>query len=108
MTLAIYTKCQHCHLFVEENYPPDVANGAAPYVHLHRGDDYDEVIDGSHEAEPSNQAYTLNYWRTQGPMEMRLRFVYADIEKMYDMSMNQHAGWNQAIDKALAHLDTLR
>jgi hypothetical protein len=111
MSKALYTKCQRCHLFVEANYPPDVDAGAAPYVHLTRGDAHDEVIDGSHEAEPSEQTYSLDYWRTQGPMEMRLRFVYADIEKRHAAISVQSIfdnGVRMGLQEALDMLDTLR
>ena len=73
--VAMYTKCTECHLFVEEN---DVDGpNIAPYVHLSRGDEADEAIEATHDATPSDQTETLDYWRVNGPAEMRARFVNA-------------------------------
>ncbi len=69
---SLYEKCRDCHLFVEPNEAS--GEGIAPYVHLHRGDEADEALDGSHEPEPSGMIATLTAWQTYGPPEMRERF----------------------------------
>lgn len=76
----MYTKCAHCHLFVEENYSAYSSDGTvhteyAAYVHLHRGDAADEELDGTHDAEPSGESHPLDYWRVHGPDAMRARFT---------------------------------
>ena len=70
-----YEKCKHCHLFIEDNYVADEDEGLAPFVHLHRGDEADEALDATHEAEPSGEIHTLDYWREHGPEAMRARFT---------------------------------
>ena len=68
----LYRKCASCHLFVAENHAsgPDLA----AWLHLHRGDDADE-LDESHPAEPGSPALPLAYWRRYGPPAMRARFT---------------------------------
>lgn len=71
-----YEKCAHCHLFVEPN---DVeGEGFAEYVHLTRGDEADELIESTHEAQPSGEIHTLEWWKEWGPAEMVVRFTEAD------------------------------
>lgn len=69
-------KCADCHLFVEPNQA--TGNDIAPYVHLHRGDEADDAIDGSHEAKPSGMKATISTWRAFGPAAMRARFTPAE------------------------------
>jgi len=70
--LPDYEKCATCHLFVVLN---DVEGpNIAEYVHLHRGDTADEALDETHEATPSGQIHSLDYWRQHGPAAMRERF----------------------------------
>lgn len=71
---VLYQKCRDCHLFVEPN-DVDVEDGIAPYVHLHRGDDADEAIEESHQAQPSGLLATLDVWKQFGPPAMRVRFT---------------------------------
>lgn len=75
-------KCKHCHLFIEENasltgMTPEAAREfrVAEFLHLYRGDDADEKIEGTHDAEPSGMIATLSVWREFGPLEMRMRFT---------------------------------
>jgi hypothetical protein len=68
-------KCKHCHLFIEPNeYDPEYPD-LARYIHLTRGDDADEEIDGDHNAEPSGEIHTIDWWLDNGPTMMRLRFI---------------------------------
>jgi len=73
----LYEKCLHCHLFVEPNYSwaAGAAEGLAPYVHSHRGDDMDERLDADHEPAPSGRKANLLTWKTYGPLAMRERFT---------------------------------
>jgi hypothetical protein len=68
-------KCAHCHLFVESNDAVSVEQGFAEYIHLSRGDEADEAIEGTHEAKPSGLIATLDTWKQFGPLEMRKRFT---------------------------------
>lgn len=69
-------KCAHCHLFVEEQDEEDIADGAARFIHLHRGDDADEALDETHEAEPEpGPGAPLTWWKLFGPAQMRARFI---------------------------------
>lgn len=70
--VVLYERCKHCHLFVERNEVD--GQGIAAFVHLHRGDEADEALDDSHEAEPSGELATLSVWRRYGPALMRARF----------------------------------
>lgn len=71
----LYEKCQHCHLFIEENHvEPGNPHGLALYIHLHRGDEADEAIIETHDAEPSGQIATIEAWKQFGPVEMLKRF----------------------------------
>lgn len=79
---SLYRKCAHCQLFVEEQDPEDVAQARldgvpiAPYVHNHRGDEPDERLDESHEAEPEpGPGAPLTWWKAWGPPAMRARFI---------------------------------
>ena len=67
-------KCAHCHLFIEPNDVED-ADGIAPYVHLTRGDEADDLIESTHDAEPSGEIHPLEWWKEYGPAEMRARFM---------------------------------
>lgn len=72
-----YEKCTECHLFVEKNpsyedSTPDFP--IAEYLHLHRGDENDNLIDESHEPKPSGMIHDLDYWKKFGPEEMKERF----------------------------------
>lgn len=71
--VALYEKCDHCHLFVEPN--ESSGDGIAEYVHLHRGNEVDTALDETHEAQPSGRFANLLTWRTYGPLAMRERFV---------------------------------
>lgn len=73
--LVLYTKCAHCHLFVDGNAAYGDSPGLAEWSHLHRGDDADNAIDESHEPEPSEMSATLDTWKAYGPPEMRARFA---------------------------------
>src|SRR5690606_9199057 len=75
---TLYEKCADCHLFVEKNddYQPD--SGIAEYAHLHRGDEADEELDGSHEARPSGMKANLPAWKEFGPPAMLKRFWEAE------------------------------
>lgn len=66
----VYQKCAKCHLFIEANW----VEGESLFDHLHRGDAADETIIITHEALPSGQVHTLDWWREHGPAEMRARF----------------------------------
>lgn len=68
----MYHKCAECHLFIE--YNSEQGEGIAVFDHLHRGDAADEAIISTHEARPSGQSHTLDWWREHGPAEMRARF----------------------------------
>lgn len=68
----MYQKCAKCHLFIEGNWTG--GEGVALFEHLHRGDDADEAIISTHDAWPSGQSHTLDWWREHGPAEMRARF----------------------------------
>jgi hypothetical protein len=68
-----YEKCGACHLFVERNEAG--GEGVAEWIHLHRGDEADEIIDGSHDACPSGQIHSLHYWKQHGPEPMLDRFT---------------------------------
>jgi hypothetical protein len=70
---VLYEKCAGCHLFIESN--PDAGEGFAAFAHLDRGDAADELIVGTHDATPSGERFTLEYWRTHGPDAMRARFT---------------------------------
>ncbi len=71
-----YAKCAQCHLLVELNRSyEDAPEVLAKYVHLDRGDDADEELAGSHNAEPSDQVATLPTWKKIGPPAMRERFA---------------------------------
>ena len=72
--VTLYQKCKDCHLFVEKNGDHRPGNGLAEYLHLHRDDAADRLIDESHEARPSGLIATLDTWKACGPMEMRQRF----------------------------------
>lgn len=74
MSTLLYTQCRHCHLFVEANSAREDDPYLAPYVHLHRGDEADEALDATHEAQPGESA-TLNHWMLHGPPAMLARFV---------------------------------
>lgn len=81
-TEPLHRKCAHCHLFVEEQDPRDLADAAADgvplarYIHSHRGDDADEALDESHEAEPEpGPGAPLTWWKLFGPAQMRSRFI---------------------------------
>ncbi len=81
----LYEKCADCHLFVERNdsldgADPKYAATLAPYVHLHRGDEADEILDESHEARPSGHLANLSTWRAYGPYAMRVRFMILSID----------------------------
>ena len=71
----VFEKCQHCHLFVDENYAYDGKPDTAEFVHLSRGDAADERIEGTHDAEPSGLKANLATWMVYGPPEMRERFI---------------------------------
>ncbi len=94
----LYEKCRDCHLFVEPNDDArcrhclgllnldtsvddcpqgymDHWSGRVVYEHLHRGDDVDEALASSHQAEPSGRKANLLAWKTYGPLPMRERFV---------------------------------
>lgn len=80
MSEVLYEKCLYCHLFVDENpaFQEGVLIGGmtiATHVHLHRGDDADEALDGSHEPTPSGRRANLLTWKTYGPVAMRERFT---------------------------------
>ena len=70
--MNLYEKCSFCHLFVElnEDSDPDIAG----FIHLTRGDDADDLIESTHDAQPSGMRATLDTWKTYGPIEMRERF----------------------------------
>lgn len=79
---TLYEKCKHCHLFIEDNSPGNnpadmAANGGdiADWVHLNRGDEADEAIEETHNAEPSGLIATLNVWKKFGPPAMIARFT---------------------------------
>lgn len=93
--IVLHEKCQHCHLFIEENLQPGdepghpSIDGLAAYIHHERGDEADELITSNHDAEPSGEIATLEVWRRYGPLDMRLRFDYndftvADVDHMAD------------------------
>lgn len=67
-----FERCAGCHLFIEENDAED--EGVAAFGHLDRGNAADELIIGTHDAAPSGERFTLEYWRMHGPDEMRARF----------------------------------
>lgn len=75
---VVYHKCRLCHLFVEDNPSYGDAPGLARYMHLHRDDAADRLIDESHNPEPGESA-TLLWWKVYGPPQMRARF-----ERPYD------------------------
>lgn len=68
----LYEKCAGCHLFVEDN---DSGEDFAPFVHLDRGDESDDRITETHDATPSGERFSLNYWKNNGPDAMRARFT---------------------------------
>lgn len=71
----LYEKCQHCHLFVEENHvEPGNPLDLALHIHMHRGDEADEEIIATHDAEPSGQIATIETWKEFGPTAMLKRF----------------------------------
>lgn len=74
--VSTYEKCLHCHLFIELN--TEAGEGIAPYLHMHRDDEADRLIDESHEAAPSGMIATLYAWKAYGPLEMRQRFTDYD------------------------------
>lgn len=69
---ALYEKCAGCHLFIERN---EVNGNVAEFVHLDRGDESDERITETHDASQSGERFTLDYWKENGPVEMRARFT---------------------------------
>lgn len=71
--MDMFVKCAECHLFVEKNYT-DGDTELAEYIHLDRGDEADEAITETHDAQPSEPARTLEYWQEFGPLEMKQRF----------------------------------
>jgi len=73
----IYEKCAECHLFIEQN-PVKAGPGIAPYIHLDRGDDADELITSTHDATSSGMRATLATWKVFGPPAMRERFIDND------------------------------
>lgn len=76
--VVLYEKCADCHLFIDDNnaYTDDVPN-IARWIHLSRGDEADEAIEGTHDAAPSGMLATLSAWRAYGPEAMRARFTPA-------------------------------
>ncbi len=72
-TIAVFTQCASCHLFVEPNHGADPDE--AQWIHLSRVDDADEKIEGTHDAEPSAESHPLEWWRANGPAAMRARFT---------------------------------
>jgi hypothetical protein len=110
-------KCAHCHLFVESNDAVSVEQGFAEYIHLSRGDEADEAIEGTHEAKPSGLIATLDTWKQFGPLEMRKRFtdyvpqpsiiMYWVGETLDDAladPVHDDAGLWHVVGEALAHL----
>jgi hypothetical protein len=68
-----YEKCAHCHLFVDLVDEADALETAS-YTHMARGDDDDNAIEESHDAEPSGEKHLLDWWYVHGPLAMRARF----------------------------------
>lgn len=87
-TAPLYEKCAHCHLFVEPNLAAEdrASFPIAAYVHLARGDEIDEPIDESHDAEPSGEIATLKAWMRHGPAPMRDRFLYVALMHIEDFN----------------------
>lgn len=87
--MHIAEKCAHCHLFIEDQSGyadallPEVE--IARYVHLTRGDEADEAIDATHDAEPSGLRATIAAWKLFGPLQMRERFVPDDFDPIHDV-----------------------
>lgn len=73
MPQATVEKCGLCHLFIHENETYGDPT-LAPYLHSHRGDEADEALDATHEAQPSGQIETLATWMRIGPPQMLARF----------------------------------
>ncbi len=76
MSEPTYEKCAHCHLFIWPNTSFDLYPdaGYAEWDHLADLDDESELAtDESHDAAPSGEVHTLDYWRQYGPAEMRAR-----------------------------------
>lgn len=69
-----YEKCRDCYLFVEPNDSSPGA-GIAEFVHLTRGNDADNAVEGTHDAVPSGMKANLPTWQVFGPVAMRERFV---------------------------------
>ncbi len=72
-TITVFTQCASCHLFVEPNHGADPDE--AQWVHLSRGDDADEKVESTHDAEPGAESHPLDWWRVHGPAAMRARFT---------------------------------
>ncbi|MFE6966921.1 hypothetical protein ACFVAJ_17555 [Agromyces sp. NPDC057679] len=68
----LHTKCQQCHLFVEEN--SDAGPDTAAWLHLYGECELCEETNSSHSAEPGPSA-PLEFWEQFGPRLMRARFV---------------------------------
>jgi hypothetical protein len=73
--VPLYERCAECHLFVEPNDSYEPGLGIAEYLHLHRGNREDELLDETHEAKPSGERRDLAYWKQHGPHAMRARFI---------------------------------
>lgn len=69
----VFTKCKHCHLFVE---PQEKQDGSG-WFHLSRADAADQQVEESHQAEGSDQSATLTMWKQFGPPAMLARFLDA-------------------------------
>jgi hypothetical protein len=71
----LYEKCADCHLFIDENAAYEPGSPWAQYVHLFGECDLCVATDESHEARPGGGHGTLDWWKANGPLLMRLRFV---------------------------------
>lgn len=80
---GIYEKCKNCHLFIGENPSYGDTEGLARWVHLHRGDNPDETLDETHQAEPSGLIATIEVWKKFGPPAMRARFLPSTFDVVH-------------------------
>lgn len=66
---------ERCWLFVEENPSLGDSPDLAEYIHLARGDEADDALEDTHQAQSSNDVHSLDWWRQYGPDKMKERFT---------------------------------
>ena len=111
---VLYEKCAGCHLFVADNPAYEPGLKFAELIHLHRGDDADEALDGTHEPQRSGMLATLDVWKAFGPPLMRIRFTdgpqrgvrigYHGEEHLYPLADDDRRSEHEIARHAFTHI----